>query len=293
GRAARSRGLTAVLAGADADPRVEHRLVDLRAADRAVLGVASRVGVALGGRFGQALLFAQQLRELVAGHGDEPVARAALAAPLVPDDAQARPVVVALELGLGDPGGQLVPGVVLHLDDDAGDAGDVTAVLHPVEGAAFGLGEAGGLEEADDRGLGGGAFGFRSAHSRTPWTGWGGQWWVMRTGWVQWGACQRSRQRMRWGVWAPPVRHQARRVRSAGVVAGSVGAGSVRQSGGVTGSGVRAVRVSAPQRGQGCRRTVCADRSARSATRCGGSGLTAGSGGVPLRVLLECRWFRL
>src|SRR5690606_30195276 len=181
---------------------------------------------------------------------DEPVARAALAAPLVPDDAQARPVVVALELGLGDPGGQLVPGVVLHLDDDAGDAGDVTAVLHPVEGAAFGLGEAGGLEEADDRGLGGGAFGFRSAHSRTPWTGWGGQRWVMRTGWVQWGACQRSRQRMRWGVWAPPVRHQASRVRSAGMVAGSMGSGSVRTSRAATRSGVRAVRVSAPQRGQ-------------------------------------------
>ncbi len=86
-----------------------------------------------------------------------------------------------LAFGFGDPGGEFLPGAVLDLDDDAGDAGDVAAVLGAAEGAAFGLGEAEGAQEADDGGFGGGALGFGSAHSRVSCTGWGGHMWSAMT----------------------------------------------------------------------------------------------------------------
>jgi hypothetical protein len=77
-------------------------------------------------------------------------------------------VVVALDLGFGDPGAEFLAGAVLDLDDGAGEAGDVAAVLRAVQGAAFGLGEAGGAEEVDDRGFGRRALLLCGAHRLVP-----------------------------------------------------------------------------------------------------------------------------
>lgn len=78
----------------------------------------------------------------------------------MPDDAVIGMVVALLERRLVNPGGQLGTFTVLDLDDDRGNAGDVTAVLDGPGKPAFGVGKPVGAQVVDDGAFGAAALGF-------------------------------------------------------------------------------------------------------------------------------------
>jgi len=112
----------------------------------------------------------EQGGERGAVHGHVPVGGVGLAAALVPDSCDLRAVVVTLDVGFLQPFAEFGAGLVLGFDDDAGDSGDVAAVLGGSGEAAFGVDEAEAAEVVDDGAFGGGAFVLVAAHQAS-WAG--------------------------------------------------------------------------------------------------------------------------